>query len=158
MNQRKRFQAEESISAKSLRCKHDWVDPRAVKGLSEQRQVHEEKKGGMPFHRDSWKDRFCKASSSTLYCTCNCTYVCQSLSHVPLFATPWTVAHQAPQSMEFSRQECWSGLLFPSPGDIPNPGIESRSPPLQSDSLPSEPPGKPIQAIGSLQRDLNRVI
>ena len=46
------------------------------------------------------------------------------LSHVRLFATPWTVAYQAPQSMEFSRQEYWSGLPFPSPGDLPNPGIE----------------------------------
>ena len=48
----------------------------------------------------------------------------KSLSHVRLFATPWTVAYQAPQSMEFSRQEYWSGLPFPSPGDLPDPGIE----------------------------------
>jgi len=46
------------------------------------------------------------------------------LSHVRLFATPWTAAHQAPLSMEFSREEYWSGLPFPSPGDLPNPGIE----------------------------------
>ena len=57
-------------------------------------------------------------------------------------ATPWTVARQAPLSMEFSRQEDWSGLPFPLPGDLPNPGIEPRSPTLQADSLPSEPPGK----------------
>ena len=49
------------------------------------------------------------------------------LSRVQLFATPWTVAYQAPPSMRFSRQECWSGLLFPSPGDLPKPGIEPRS-------------------------------
>ena len=55
--------------------------------------------------------------------------------------TPWTIAYQAPQSMEFSRQEYWSGLPFPSPGDLPNPGIEPRSPTLQADTLPSEPPG-----------------
>ena len=67
----------------------------------------------------------------------------KSLSRVRLFATPWTVAHQAPQSMEFSRQEYWSGLPFPSPGDLPNPGIEPGSPALQADALPSEPPGKP---------------
>ena len=54
----------------------------------------------------------------------------KSLSHVRLFVTPWTVAHQAPPSMEFSRQESWSGLPFPSPGDLPNPGIEPRSPEL----------------------------
>ena len=64
-------------------------------------------------------------------------------SRVGLCATPWTVAYQAPQSMEFSRQEYWSGLSFPSPGNLPNPGIEPRSPALQADALLSEPPGKP---------------
>ena len=54
----------------------------------------------------------------------------KSLSRVQLFVTPWTVAYQAPPSMGFSRQEYWSGLLFPSPGDIPDPGIELRSPTL----------------------------
>ena len=53
------------------------------------------------------------------------------LSRVRLFATPWTVAYQAPPSMEFSRQECWSGLPFPSPGDLPDPGIKPGSPALQ---------------------------
>ena len=70
----------------------------------------------------------------------------KSLSHVRLFATPWTVAYQVPPSMGFSRQECWSGLPFPSPGDLPDPGIEPRSPALQADALPSEPPGKPLEA------------
>ena len=65
----------------------------------------------------------------------------KSLSRVRLFATPWTVAYQAPLSMGFSRQECWSGLPFPSPGDLPNLGIEPGSPALQADALPSEPPG-----------------
>ena len=67
----------------------------------------------------------------------------KSISRVRPFVTPWTVAHQAPQSMEFSRQEYWSGLPFPFPGDLPNPGIEPRSPALQADALPLEPPGKP---------------
>ena len=67
----------------------------------------------------------------------------KSLSHVWLFVSPWTVAHQAPPSMGFSRQEYWSGLLFPSPGDLLDPGIEPRFPTLQADSLTSEPPGKP---------------
>ena len=62
----------------------------------------------------------------------------------PTLATPWTVAHQAPLSMGFSRQEYWSGLPFPSPGDLPNPGIEPRSPALQPNSLPTELRGKPI--------------
>ena len=66
----------------------------------------------------------------------------QSLSHVGLFATPWTVAHQAALSVGFSRQECWSGLPLSSPGDLPNPGIEPGSPSLYTDALPSEPPGK----------------
>ena len=57
------------------------------------------------------------------------------------------VACQASLSMEFSRQEYWNGLPFPSPGDGPNPGIESRSPALQEDSLPSEPPGKPLYNV-----------
>ena len=65
----------------------------------------------------------------------------KSLSHVRLFATPWTVAHQAPPSMEFSRQEYWSGLPFPSPADLPDPGTEPRSPALQADALPSDPRG-----------------
>ena len=64
------------------------------------------------------------------------------LSRVRLFATPWTVAHQASLSVGFSRQEYWSGLPFPSPGDLPNPGTEPRSPTLQADSLPAEPQGK----------------
>ena len=66
------------------------------------------------------------------------------LSPVPLVVTPWTVAHQAPLSMEFSRQECWSGLSFPSQRGLSNPGMEPGSLALQADSLPSEPSGKPI--------------
>ena len=61
---------------------------------------------------------------------------------VQLLKIPWTIALQAPLSMEFSRQEYWSGLPFPSPEDLPNPGIESMSPVLQADSLPAEPPEK----------------
>ena len=58
------------------------------------------------------------------------------------FAAPWTVAHRAPPSMEFSQQEYWSGLLFPSPGDLPDPGIKPVSPALQADSLPLRPLGR----------------
>ena len=64
-------------------------------------------------------------------------------------ATPWTAARQAPLSMGFSRQEYWSGLPFPSPGDLPDPGIKPGSPALQVDSLPSEPPGKPTVVLAS---------
>ena len=72
----------------------------------------------------------------------------KSLSLVQLFATPWTVAYKAPPSMGFSRQEYWSGLPFPSPGDLPDPGIELESPALQAHALPSEPPGKPPVKTG----------
>ena len=65
-----------------------------------------------------------------------------SLSRVRLSATPWTVAHHASLSMGFSRQEYWSGLPFPSPGDLPDPGIKPKSPILEVDALTSEPPGK----------------
>ena len=68
---------------------------------------------------------------------------------VELFATLWTVAHQAPPFMGFSRQEYWSGLPFPSPRDLSNPGIEPWSPALQADALFSEPPGRP-QGLFSL--------
>ena len=71
------------------------------------------------------------------------TGVLSCFSRVQLFATPWTVAHQAPLSMGFPRQEYWSGLPFPSPEDLPDPGIKLTSPALQADPLPSEPPEKP---------------
>ena len=67
-----------------------------------------------------------------------------SLSRVRLFATAWTVAYQASPSVGFSRQEYWSVLPFPSPGDLPDPGIEPRSPSLEADALTSEPPGNNI--------------
>ena len=67
----------------------------------------------------------------------------KSLRRVQLFATPWTVACQAPPSMGLSRQEYWSGLPFPSPRDLPNVEIQPRSPALQTDSLPFELPGNP---------------
>ena len=86
----------------------------------------------------------------TIWLPCETTVLClswdkvrmdvkvKSLSRVRLFAIPWTVAYQAPRSIGFSRQEYWSGLLFPSPGDLPNPGIEPRAAALQTDALPSE--------------------
>ena len=77
-----------------------------------------------------------------------CIYICiYVLSHVCLFATPWNVARQAPLSMGFPRQEYWSGLPFPPPGDLPNPGIEPSSlasPALADKFFTTEPPGKPI--------------
>ena len=74
----------------------------------------------------------------------NLVNMCWSLLHIQLFATPWTVARQTPLSMGFSRPEYWSGLPFPSPGDLPNPGVKQGSPALQVDSSPSEPPAKPL--------------
>ena len=69
-------------------------------------------------------------------------------------AAPWTVACQVPISMGFSRQEYWSGLPLPPPGDLPDPGTESRSPSLQADSLPSEPPGKSMFLVESENKAL----
>ena len=69
-----------------------------------------------------------------------------SLSCIRLSATLWTVAYQAPPSMGFSRQEYWSGVPFPSPGDLPDPAIEPSSPALQLDTLPLESPGKLLKS------------
>ena len=69
----------------------------------------------------------------------------KSLRCVQLFVTPWTVAYQAPPSMGFSRQDNWSGLPCPPPGNLPDPGMEPGSPYWQANSLPSEPPGKPYK-------------
>ena len=71
----------------------------------------------------------------------------KSLSHVRLFATPWTVARQVPLSMGFSRQEYWNGLPFPPPEDLPNPGTEPSSPALAGGFFTAEPPGKPKCSI-----------
>ena len=68
------------------------------------------------------------------------------LSCIRLFVTPWTVARQAPPSMEFSRQEYWSGLSFPSPGYLPDPGIEPAPPALAGGFFTTEPPGSPVEA------------
>ena len=82
------------------------------------------------------------------------TFVCISCSVVFDSSNPWTGARQAPLSIEFSRQEYWNGLLFPSPGDLPNPGIKPGSSALQVNSLSSEPPGKP----GSSQRGVQMLL
>ena len=76
----------------------------------------------------------------------------KSLSRVQLFATLWTVAYQAPPSMGFSKQEYWSGLPLPSPGDLPDPGIEPRSPTLEADTLTSEPPGSLMKYFVNSQK------
>ena len=80
-----------------------------------------------------------KVRNEGCVCMCVCVCVCELLSRVQPFATPWAVAHQAPLSMGFSRQEYWSGLPCPPPGDLSNPGIKPGSPALQADSLSSEP-------------------
>ena len=90
----------------------------------------------------------CPRGPGSLHCRCIQTMVkvkVKSLSQVRLFATPWTVACQAPLSMGSSRQEEWSGLPFLSPGDLPNTGIKPGSPALQAESLPFEPPGVPVK-------------
>ena len=84
---------------------------------------------------------------SPLFCLCD-IWAGEGAQSCPTLCNPWTVAYQAPQSMEFSRRAYWSGLPFPSPGDLPEPGIEPRSPTLQADTLPSKPPGKPMVKPG----------
>ena len=87
-----------------------------------------------------------------LYCLC----MLSCFSHVRLFATLWTVAHQAPLSLVFSRQEYWSRLPCPPPGNLPDPEIEPMfpgSPALQKDSLPTESPGKPAVLLILWQTD-----
>ena len=79
-------------------------------------------------------------------CVCVCLCVC-SLSGTWLFTTPWTVARQAPLSLGFPRQEYWSGLPFPSPGDLPNSGIKPSSPGLAGRFSTTEPPGRPKKVI-----------
>ena len=76
--------------------------------------------------------------------------VARVLSYVRLFETPWTAAHQAPLSVEFSRQEYWSGLPFPTPGDLPDPEIEPvslASPALADGFFTTAPVGKPIDSL-----------
>ena len=91
-----------------------------------------------------------KASTlTTMYYPCVSSS--SSLSHVRLFETPWTAARQVPLSIGFSRQESWSGLPSPSPGDLPDVGLELRSSASQVDSLPSEPRGKPLAVSRSKQ-------
>ena len=87
---------------------------------------------------------FCLSHQGSPYRIVKAKEKVKSLSRVQFFAILGTAAYQAPPSMGFSRQEYWSGVPFPSPGDLPNPGIKPRFPELQTDALPSEPPGKPI--------------
>ena len=99
----------------SQRVRHDWA--------TEQRQLVPSPDSGLRIQRGS--DRW--------------VLLPKSLSRLLLFVTPWAVAHQTPLSVEFSSQEYWIVLPFPSPGNLPDPRIEPRSPALQADSLPSEP-------------------
>ena len=78
----------------------------------------------------------------------------KSLSRVRLFATPWTVAYQAPLSMGFSRQEHWSGLPFHSPEDLPNTGFKPGSPTLAGKFFTTEPPGKPMKIVALRYRKI----
>ena len=86
-----------------------------------------------------WKEKSESGSHSVQFSS-----VTQSLSRIQLFVTLWSVTYQDTPSMEFSRQEYWSGLPLPSSGDLPNPGFEPGSPALHADSLPSESLGKPL--------------
>ena len=105
--------------------------------------------------------RVCKsisiAFSLKLFFVCMCVSVSHLVMSDSLPPYGLCVAQKAPLCMEFSRQEYWSGLPFPSPGDLPNPGIEPGSPTLQVDSLPSEPPGMPQLFFSSLFMSLMQI-
>ena len=94
--------------------------------------------------QESSVNSFCRSIWVKLLVLQRISYVKWNCSVISNSAIPWTVAYQAPPSMEFSRQEYWSGSPFSSPGDLPDPGIKPRSPALQADGLLSEPPEKPI--------------
>ena len=76
-----------------------------------------------------------------------CAMLCLVAQSCLTLCDLWAVAHQTPLSIEFSRQEYWSGLPFPTPEDLPDPGLEPRSPALQANSVLSEPPGKPLDKM-----------
>ena len=97
---------------------------------------------------------FAAKSESSEDPTCSWDVEVQLLSRVQLFETAWTVAYQGPLSMGFFRQEYWSGLPFPSLRDLPNPGIEPRSPSLWAEALPSEPPGNGNNLVWTLPFNL----
>ena len=106
---------------------------------------------GNPMDREAWWATFYGAANESdktehthIHMQYFCMYKVKPLSRVWLFATPWTVTYQAPLSIRFPKQEYWSGLPFPSPRDLPDSGIEPRSPALQADALPTEPPGKAL--------------
>ena len=128
----------------------DWLDLLAVQGTLKSLLQHHSSKASILLHSAFFRVQLshpCMTSGKTIALTRQ-TFVgkvkvkVKLHSRVQLFETPWTVAHQAPLSIGFSRQKYWSGLPFPSPGDLPDPGIEPRSPTLQADALTSEPPGK----------------
>ena len=121
--------------------------PQSVAQGPENRQLKKEKKSLLQVPSFSWLVLGISHFSLILTAIKQDKYYflkVKSLSCVQLFATPWTIAYQAPSSMGFSRQGFWSGLPFPSPEDLPNPGIKPGSPILQADALSSEPPGKPL--------------
>ena len=95
-------------------------------------------KTGLPLDASDRGRLWWRLSPTSVRAVSHCA---QSLSRARLLVTPWTAAHQTPLSKEVSRQEYWSGLPCPPPGGLPKPGIKPRSPALQVDSLPSEPPG-----------------
>ena len=94
-----------------------------------------------------FKEKFRRLSCSRGHTKCTVMCTRSRLSPVQLFATVWPVAHQTPLLMGFYKQELWSELLFPSPGDLPNSGIKPMSPALAGGFFTTEPPGKPILYI-----------
>ena len=103
----------------------------------------------------SWRERE-RERVTECVCVCVCVHACARSVLSNSFAAPWTEAFQAPLSKGFHRQKYWSGLPFPCPGDLPEPGIEPKSPALAGGFFATEPPGKPswLERIGPMQTSL----
>ena len=151
---------QEENKTKKIRKVSTWKNGSREDAIKQKKEKYLEEKAHTVIAREIWKretniKRENAGSPNTIldlwplgYCCVTPTSYVQTalshFSHVQLFVTPWPVARQAPLSMGFSRQEYWSGLPRLPPGDLPDPGIEPRSPAWQVDSSPSEPPGKPV--------------
>ena len=113
-----------------------WLEHMRLRAENDRRNERERVSGTLQPYK-LWQD----LGFHSLY------YACVRVQSVQLYVTLWAIAHQDPLSLKISKQEYWSGQPFPSPEDLPNPGMEPGSPVLQADSLLSEPPEKPILSI-----------
>ena len=131
----------------SMQCGKIFQQIFSLEGNSWDTKINK-KHGSYPQENYALEAKMC--AQSVVSC-CPCWLCGQFLSCVWLSVTPWTIARQAPLSLGFSRQECWSGLPCPPPGDLPDPGIQSVSPTFAARFFTAEPPGKPA-TTGATER------